>query len=74
MLFRKSVAKHQNPFLAALSDPVDPSEVVLDLGVDTRVVGVSAADAPRHDALKFTIADQRSSRVALVSSKLTKSA
>lgn len=69
MLFRKSVTKHRNPSSAALSDPVDPSDVVLNLGVNTRVVGVGAADAPGHDSLKFTIAYQRSSRVALMSSK-----
>lgn len=69
MLFGKSVTKQRNPSSAALGDPVDPPDVVLNLGVNARVVGVGAADAPGHDSLKFTIAYQRSSRVALMSSK-----
>lgn len=44
-----------------LGDRVDPSEVVPDLGVDTRVVSIGTANAPGHDALKFTIAHERSS-------------
>lgn len=46
---------------AVLGDPVDPSKVVSDLGVDARVVSIGAADAPRYDALKFTVTNKRSS-------------
>ena len=51
--------------LAVLGDPLDPSEVVSNLGVDTRVVSVGAADAPRYDALKFTVTNEWSSGVTL---------
>lgn len=37
---------HSEVSSAVLSDPADPSEVVLNLGVDARVVGIGAADAP----------------------------
>lgn len=57
---------HSGVSSAVPSDPVDPSEVVLNLGVDARVVGVGAADAPRHNALKFPVTDKRSSRVSLM--------
>ena len=46
---------------AVLGDPVDPSEVVSDLGVDARVVSIGTADAPRHNTLKFTVTDEGSS-------------
>ncbi len=47
--------------LAVLGDPVNPSEVVSDLGVDAGVVSVRTADAPRYDAFNFTITNKRSS-------------
>lgn len=57
---------HSNPYhsrvsLAVLGDPVDPSQVVSNLGVDTRVVSKGTADAPRYNALEFTITNKRSS-------------
>lgn len=42
-----------------LHDPLDPADVLPDLGVNTRKVGVGTADAPGHDALKVSITDQR---------------
>lgn len=48
-----------------LGDPVDPFNVVSHLGVDTREVCIGTADAPGHNALKFTIAYKRSTRVPL---------
>lgn len=48
-----------------LGDPVDPFNIVSHLGVDTREVSISTADAPGHNAFKFTITYKRSSRVPL---------
>lgn len=48
-----------------LGDPVDPFNVVSNLGVDPGEVSIGTADAPGHDALKFTITYERSSRVPL---------
>lgn len=46
---------------AVLCHPLDPSDVLSDLGVDAGVESIGAADAPRYNALKFTITNQRSS-------------
>lgn len=64
---------HSGVSSAVLSDPADPSEVVLNLGVDARVVGVGAADAPRYNAFKFSVTDKRSSRVSLMRRDFKKS-
>lgn len=48
-----------------LGDPVDPFNVVSNLGVDPGEVSIGTADAPGHNALKFTITYERTSRVPL---------
>ena len=48
-----------------LNDPVDPVEVVSDLGVDTRIISVCTADAPGHNALKLVVTDKWTPGIAL---------
>ena len=51
----------QCPLAVVLDDPVNPLGVVPDLGVHAGEVWVSTADAPRDDALKVSVADERPS-------------
>ena len=44
---------------------LNPAHVVADLGVDTRLVSLSAAIAPGDNALELSIADHRAARVTL---------
>lgn len=45
--------------------PSDPVDVLPHFGVDSREVRVCTADTPGDDALKFIIADERTTRITL---------
>lgn len=48
-----------------ISIPLDPVNVLPHFGVDTRIEWICTASTPGNDALKETIADQWTTRVAL---------
>lgn len=46
-------------------DDTDPLEEVRDIGVNTRIAGISTADAPRDNSGQFPGTDKRATGVAL---------
>lgn len=62
----KSCKKNKNSLATlGVNDPVDPLDVVTNLGVDAREIWIGTTNAPGDDAFKVAVTYKRAARITL---------